>query len=81
MFGKEFLLVNNIRAEIDDADLNLGTKVRNAKENKIPYWVVIGDKEVESDKVTLESRDNGQLGQIPKEELLTKLQEEIKNKK
>jgi threonyl-tRNA synthetase len=77
----EFLRENNVRAEFDDADMNLGTKVRDAKNNKLPYWIVIGDKEIEADKVTLESRDAGQLGQMAKEDLLKKLLEEIKNKK
>ena len=72
---------NNIRAELDDSDGNLGGKVRDAKSNKIPYWIVIGDKEIEAGKVTLESREHGQLGQIGKEELVAKLSEEIKQKK
>jgi threonyl-tRNA synthetase len=70
-----------IRSELDNADANLGTKVRDAKTNKMPYWIVIGDKEIEANKVTLESRDNGQLGQMTTEELLAKLQTEIKEKK
>ncbi len=77
----ELLRESGIRAELDDNDGNLGGKVRDAKNNKVPYWVVIGDKEIEAGKVTLESRDSGQLGQITKEELLQKLLEEIKNKK
>ena len=77
----ELLKENNIRAELDDADANLGGKVRDAKNNKIPYWVVVGDKEIEAKKITVESRDVGQLGQISKEELIQKLLEEIKNKK
>ncbi len=77
----ELLKENNIRAELDDNDENLGGKVRDAKNNKLPYWIVIGDKEIEAGKVTLESRDAGQLGQISKEELLAKFLEEIKNKK
>jgi len=72
---------NNIRAELDDEEANLGGKVRDAKNNKIPYWIVIGDKEIEAGKITLESHDKGQLGQISKEDLLKKLSEEIKNKK
>jgi threonyl-tRNA synthetase len=75
------LLENGIRAELDDKDENLGGKVRDAKTNKIPYWVVIGDKEVGAEKVTLESRDKGNLGQMSNKELLEKLLEEIKNKK
>ena len=77
----ELLKENNIRAELDDADENLGSKVRSAKISKIPYWLVIGDKEITSDKVTLESRDAGQLGQLSKEELVSRLLEEIKSKK
>ena len=77
----EMLKENNIRAELADQDENLGTKVRDAKTNKLPYWIVVGDKEVEAKKVTLESRDNGQLGQMSKEELVKKLLGEIKNKK
>ena len=71
---------NNIRAELDDADLNLGTKVRNAKNNKIPYWIVVGDKEITIKKVTLESRDNGNLGQLDVSEILTRFQNEISNR-
>jgi threonyl-tRNA synthetase len=83
-YAKEvFEMLNNagIRAELDDKEGNLGGKVRDAKTNKIPYWIVIGDKEIESGKLTLESRDNGQLGQISKEDLLEKLLLEIKSRK
>ena len=71
---------NNIRAEFDDADLNLGTKVRNVKNNKIPYWIVVGDKEINIKKVTLESRDNGNLGQLDVSEILTRFKDEISNR-
>ncbi len=76
----EMLKENNIRAEFDDKDENLGTKVRDAKNNKIPYWIVVGDKEIAESKVTLESRDAGNLGQISQAEMLTKFLEEIKTK-
>ncbi len=76
----QMLIEAGIRSEIDTADSNLGTKVRDAKTNKVPYWIVLGDKEVEAGKVTLESRDNGQLGQMTVEELLAKLKAEITNK-
>ncbi|MES2315577.1 MAG: threonine--tRNA ligase [Patescibacteria group bacterium] len=77
----ELLKENNIRAEFDNKDENLGTKVRDAKNNKLPYWIVVGDKEVEADKLTLESRDSGNLGQMAKEDLVSKLLKEIKDKK
>ena len=77
----EMLLENNIRAELDLADTNLGGKVRDAKTQKMPYWIVIGDKEIAASAVTLESRDAGQLGQMSKEDLVSKLTKEIKEKK
>jgi threonyl-tRNA synthetase len=77
----ELLKENNIRAEFDEKDENLGTKVRNAKNEKVPYWIVVGDKEIETKKITLESRDVGQLGQMPQEKLVEKLLVEFKNKK
>ena len=76
----EMLKENNIRAVLDDGDENLGGKVRDAKNNKIPYWIVLGDKEVSANKVTLESRDHGQIGQMSLEELLEKLTKEILSK-
>lgn len=76
----KMLLEAGIRVDLDNANENLGSKVRDAKNNKMPYWIVLGDKEIEAGKVTLESRDAGQLGQMTMEEVLTKLQTEIKNK-
>lgn len=77
----ELLKEHNIRVDLDDTDSNLGGKVRDAKKNLMPYWIVIGDKEIEANKITLESRDAGNLGQLSQEEVLAKLLEEIKNKK
>lgn len=70
-----------IRIELETGKEGLGKKVRQAKLEKVPYWIVIGGKEVEANKVTLESRDNGQLGQMDIEEVLTKLTSEVSTKK
>jgi len=75
------LLKNNIRAEFDDKEENLGPKVRDAKNKKIPYWIIVGDKEIEANKITLESRDNGQIGQVSEEELIQKLKKENRREK
>ncbi len=69
---------NNIRADIDLSSDNFGKKVRAAKTELIPYFVIIGDKDIAAGKVTLESRDKGQVGQISDQELLEKLASEIK---
>ena len=77
----EKLKAENIRTELDDSNESLGKKIRNAKIEKTPYMLVIGDKEVSEDKVTLESRDSGNLGQLGVEELISKLKVEIKERK
>ncbi len=76
----EKLLDENIRVEYGNVNDGLGKNVRAAKVEKVPYWLVIGDKEIEANKVTLESRDKGQLGQITQKELIEKLTEEISKK-
>ncbi|MEX0919368.1 MAG: threonine--tRNA ligase, partial [Parcubacteria group bacterium] len=68
----EKLKAQNIRTELDVSDETLGKKIRNAKTEKIPYMLVIGDKEVAENKVTLESRSDEKLGQVTVEDLLTK---------
>lgn len=82
-FAKEIfkeLKENNIRVELKKEKDGLGKKVKYAKDNKIPYWIVIGDKEVSENKITLESR-NGDKASFTKEELLEKLTLEIKERK
>ncbi len=67
----------NIRAEADFGKDGFGKKIRNAKNELIPYFIIIGDKDMEAKKVTLESRDAGALGQMTVEEALSKLSTEI----
>jgi threonyl-tRNA synthetase len=54
--------------------------VRASKVDKLPYWIVIGDKEIEANMVTLESRDKGNLGQMSIEAVTQKLTEENNSK-
>lgn len=75
------LKAENIRAELDVSDETLGKKIRNAKTEKVPYALVIGDKELADKKVTVESRDSGNLGTSSVEDLISKLKEEIKDRK
>jgi len=75
------LLVDaGVRSDFDDRDLNLGKKVREAKNEKITYWVVIGDKEIENNNITVEHRDKGQIGTQTAEEFVANLVEEIKKR-
>lgn len=70
-----------IRSEVDLCNDGFGKKIRNAKNAKIPYFIIIGDKDIAENKVTLESRDHGQIGQISAEDVLKKFEIEIKERK
>jgi threonyl-tRNA synthetase len=69
-----------IRTEIDDSNIGFGKRVRKAKEDKLPYFIVIGDKDIEAGTVTLESRDAGNLGGYTFQSLLEKLAIENESK-
>ncbi len=71
----------NVRAEIDLSDDGFGKKIRQAKVERIPYFIIIGDKDISVEKVTLESRDAGQIGQLSKEEVIEKITKEISERK
>lgn len=68
-----------IRVSFDDSKESMGKKIRNAKKDKLPYFVVIGDKEVANKTVTLESRD-GTSKEISRNELGNSLLAEIDTK-
>lgn len=70
-----------LRVELDISDETLGKKIRNTKTEKVPYALVIGDKEVTDSKVTVESRDKGNLGAQTAEELIETFKKEIQEKK
>ncbi len=76
----EALKKENFRIDCDTNEGNMGGKVRNAKNNKVPYWIIIGDKDIEAGKITIESRDHGQLGQMTLEEFIDKSSTERKNR-
>ncbi len=77
----KLLRKSGIRAKTDLTNEGFGKKVRKAKDRKIPFTIIIGDKDIEVNKVTLESRDHGQIGQLTIEEVLGKLNLEIKERK
>ena len=77
----ESLKALGFRTKLDMSDEGFGKKVRAAKNAKAPYTIIIGDKDMEAGKVTLESRDNGNLGQLTAEEVIAKLSAEIAERK
>ena len=71
----------SIRTDVDDANESLGKKIRNAKTEKIPYLLVVGDKEVEAKTVSVESRDHGKQDVASLSDFITKASEEIRSRK
>ena len=58
----------------------LGQKIRVSREERIPYMLIIGEKEKEARLVSVRSRDEGELGQLSLEDLSTHLEAVLKNK-
>ena len=69
-----------IRTEIDLRNEKIGFKIREAQVQKIPYMLVLGDKEAENGVVAVRKRGEGDIGQMTPDELLAKLREEIRTK-
>jgi len=77
----EELKAVNIRAEADDSNESLGKKIREAKMEKVPYLLVVGDKEVAEKTVSVESRDAGKLDAMSLADFISRASEEIKTRK
>ncbi|NLZ24278.1 threonine--tRNA ligase [Candidatus Dojkabacteria bacterium] len=77
----ELLKSSDIRVKLDDRSKSMQSKIRDAEKLKIPYLVILGDKEVETDTVSVRSRLNKEIGLMKKQEFLDYLKEEIRLKK
>ncbi|MDP3043733.1 MAG: His/Gly/Thr/Pro-type tRNA ligase C-terminal domain-containing protein, partial [bacterium] len=71
----------DIRVEVDDANETVGNKIRKAAKEKIPYVLVIGDKETGSDKLAVRDRGGDSVREIGKDEFIKEIEEKIRNKK
>ena len=66
-----------IRSQWDERNEKIGYKIREAQMQKVPYMLVIGDREAESGTVAVRSRKEGDLGAMPLEDFIAKITEEI----
>ncbi|MGN1299204.1 MAG: threonine--tRNA ligase [Candidatus Scatovivens sp.] len=78
---KRSLQKEQIRVEMDDREEKIGYKIREAQLQKVPYMLIIGDKEVDSNSVGVRSRKQGDIGAMKLNEFINKITEEIKNYK
>lgn len=70
-----------IKATCDDRGEKMGYRIREAQLEKIPYMLIIGDKEVEENTVSVRSRNRGDMGSMPLADFIAQIKEEIDTKK
>lgn len=70
-----------LRVSVDASSESLGKRIRNAKLGKLPYLVVVGDKEMEEGMLSVESRAAGQIGSLTSKSLIDTLLQEISEKR
>jgi len=71
----------NIRVELNDKNETLGKKIREAETQKIPYMLIIGEKEIAGDSVSVRDRGKGDVGQMNIGKFIEKVSKEIEDKK
>ena len=70
----------DIRCELDDRSEKIGFKIRSAQLEKIPYMLVVGDKDIEAGTVAVRSRKNGDEGASTIDEFIERIQKEVAEK-
>ena len=71
------LFAEDIRVELDDSSERIGYKIRAAETMKIPYMLIVGTKEQETETVSVRRHGEGDLGQMPLEEFVDRIKGEI----
>ena len=72
------LLDIGVRVEVDDRSEKTGYKIREAQLSKVPYMLIVGDKEIENNAVSVRDRKDGDIGQMPVDDFISKIEKEIK---
>ena len=75
---EQALLEKEVRVEVDDRAEKIGYKIREAQLQKVPYMLVVGDKEQEAGEVGVRNRKDGDIGAMKLEDFINKIDEEIK---
>ena len=69
-----------VRVEVDDRNEKIGYKIRQAQMEKVPYMLVVGDKEMEDNSVNVRKHGGDELGTVPFEEFFNAIKTEIKER-
>lgn len=82
-YAKEFakaLRANGVCVEVDDRNEKIGYKIREAQLEKVPYMLIIGEKEKETNTISVRSRKEGDMGQMTQCDFIEKITREIQEK-
>ncbi len=71
---------HNIRVEVDLRSEKIGYKIREGQLQKIPYLLILGDKELEAQSVAVRHRKEGDLGAMPLADFVKRVKTEIEKK-
>ena len=72
---------SQIRVELNDRQETMSKKIRNGELQKIPYLLIVGDRELKAKTVSIRQRKKGDLGAIKLEDFIVKIKQEIEQKK
>ncbi|MBU4331885.1 threonine--tRNA ligase [Patescibacteria group bacterium] len=72
---------NDLRVEVEDTNETVGNKIRKAEKMKIPYMLVIGDKEMQSEDLNVRLRGEKAVKKMSKEKFVERMREEVEQKK
>ena len=73
------LAKEGFRVELDDRQEKIGYKIREAQLSKVPYMLILGEKEVEAGAVGVRARKEGDIGAMPIDDFVAKIKEEVEN--
>ena len=76
---REALMLKGVRTKLDDRNEKIGYKIREAQLEKVPYMLIIGNKEVENNSVGVRSHKDGDIGAMELTAFVNKIKEEIDN--
>ncbi len=71
---------SGIRTEVNDKDSTMQSKIREAQEQKIPYMLIVGDREVENNTASVRLRTGENLGALPIDEIINRVKDKITGK-
>ncbi|MCH5300688.1 MAG: threonine--tRNA ligase [Ruminococcus sp.] len=77
---KKALEEKGMRVEVDERSEKIGYKIREAQLEKVPYMILVGDKDIENNCISVRARKQGDLGAMKLEEFIEKAVEEIETK-